>query len=645
MSNLHHRLLFAMLLLFLTLGTLTSAFAQITPSQDSYTNTAAATTNYGTAVALGVVSSSTSIQTTYIKFDLSSIPTGYSSTNVAKATLKLYVNSVSRAGSFNVDFVNGSWAEKTVTANLAPALGSSIASSVPLTTARANNYVEIDVTTALGEWLNGSQPNDGIALVANSGLSATFDSKENSTQSHPAELDIVYTGAITGVTAGSGLSGGGTSGNVTLSLLNSCSAKQILQWNGSAWVCTSAATGTITGVAAGTDLTGGGTSGNVTLNLDTTKVPQLNTSNTFTASQTVNGDLTARALFGSNVWVTNASPAATAIAGTASATNGEGWGVYGVTYSNDPGAYGVYGLANTTWGTGAGVYGETNSSSAQGSGVFGLSSSSLGGQGVEGFAGAPLSVGVHGVNVSNSNTGSLFIATNGAGVWGDTATNNFGIAGTADDGSGGYFENNSPSGFFTLWLVADNAGSFPLHAYNSATGKGCDIDNSGNLNCSGAKHAVVPIDSGRRKVALSAIESPVNWFEDAGSAQLVDGAAVVKLDSDFIQTVNTQMDYKVFPVPNGDCKGLYVTNKTAASFEVRELGGGSSNVRFDYRVLAIRKNYENVRFEDHTNDPDPAKFFKARNQVARGSNTKRDMKPLHQKTVPAVHSLAQKPTR
>ena len=31
----------------------------------------------------------------------------------------------------------------------------------------------------------------------------------------------------------------------------------------------------ITGVTAGTDLTGGGTSGNVTLNLDTTKVPRL----------------------------------------------------------------------------------------------------------------------------------------------------------------------------------------------------------------------------------------------------------------------------------------------------------------------------------------------------------------------------------
>ena len=80
-----------------------------------------------------MVSSASSIQTSYIQFDLSSIPSGYTGSNVAKATLKLYVNSGTAAGSFNVDFVAGSWSEKT--SNLAPALGSTIQASVPLTTA------------------------------------------------------------------------------------------------------------------------------------------------------------------------------------------------------------------------------------------------------------------------------------------------------------------------------------------------------------------------------------------------------------------------------------------------------------------------------------------------------------------------------
>jgi N-acetylneuraminic acid mutarotase len=100
------------------------------------------------------------------------------------------------------------------------------------------------------------------------------------------------TGTITGVNtpAGGGLTGGGTSGTLNLSLLNTCSTGQVLSWNGSAWVCTGlSGGGTITGVVAGTDLTGGGLTGTVTLNLDTTQVPQLGTANSFAATQTVNG--------------------------------------------------------------------------------------------------------------------------------------------------------------------------------------------------------------------------------------------------------------------------------------------------------------------------------------------------------------------
>jgi hypothetical protein len=51
--------------------------------------------------------------------------------------------------------------------------------------------------------------------------------------------------------------------------------------------------GTITGVVAGTALTGGGTSGAVTLNVDTTKVPLLAAANHFTGNQSVTGGLSA----------------------------------------------------------------------------------------------------------------------------------------------------------------------------------------------------------------------------------------------------------------------------------------------------------------------------------------------------------------
>jgi hypothetical protein len=249
-------------LLFSTLSLLTGAFAQFTPSQDSYTFSSKAGQNYGTAQALQVESalSSHAIANSYIQFDLSAIPSSYTGANVTKASLKLFVNYISAVGgSFNVDLANGSWTELGITYNNAPTLGTTIASSIPLTKANVNNYVIVDVTSAVQAWLDGSQSNDGIALVANSGLGVLFDSKESTATSHPPELDIVFAsvgGTITGITTtnSSGLMGGGTTGNLNLSLINSCSIGQVLAWNGAGggWVCS-----TVTGGGGG--ITGTGT--------------------------------------------------------------------------------------------------------------------------------------------------------------------------------------------------------------------------------------------------------------------------------------------------------------------------------------------------------------------------------------------------
>jgi len=76
--------------------------------------------------------------------------------------------------------------------------------------------------------------------------------------------------------------------------------------------------------------------------------------------------------------------------------------------------------------------------------------------------------------------------------------------------------------------------------------------------------------------------------------------ATITLEHTFAQTINTAAEYHVFLTPNGDCKGLYVAKKSGSSFEVRELGGGTSNVAFDYRVVAHRKGYENIRLADKT---------------------------------------------
>jgi hypothetical protein len=147
-----------------------------------------------------------------------------------------------------------------------------------------------------------------------------------------------------------------------------------------------------------------------------------------------------------------------------------------------------------------------------------------------------------------------------------------------------------------------------LDAHGGVFGGDCLIDVSGNLFCSGSKSAVVPVDGGARKVALYAVESPENWFEDFGSGQLSNGVVTIFLEPTFQQTVNPGADYHVFLTSNGDSRGLYVTQKTATSFEVREQGGGTSSIAFDYRIVGRRKGYEQIRLADKTqlmNTPRP----------------------------------------
>jgi hypothetical protein len=241
------------------------------------------------------------------------------------------------------------------------------------------------------------------------------------------------TGTITGVTtaSGSGLTGGGTSGSLALSLLKTCTANQTLQWNGSAWACaTISGGGTITGVTAGTDLTGGGTSGNVTLNLDTTKVPLLATSNTFTAEQLISS----------------------------------GGGSPSLSVSNSGGAAGVYSIA-----AGAGIFGETTTNTALG-GVMGVDGSAAGtGNGVYGTSSS--GNGVYGHSTSGNGVYGQTAGAGSSGVYGSNSAGGLGVAGTVPaGGTGVYGENQSTTvGGDGIEGVAHTSSGNGVHGINSVS--------------------------------------------------------------------------------------------------------------------------------------------------------------------------------
>ena len=164
-----------------------SMAAQAPPSADTFVARANPAANYGSAPFLAVQGGAT----TYVQFDLSSLPERAS---IAKATLRLYVNSVLAPGSFDVYQVNEAWSEETLTYNNAPPLGASATGGKPIevSASSVDHFIMVDITPLVQGWASGATPNNGIALALAGGPagdlgSFSFDSKENHSTGHQPE--------------------------------------------------------------------------------------------------------------------------------------------------------------------------------------------------------------------------------------------------------------------------------------------------------------------------------------------------------------------------------------------------------------------------------------------------------------------------
>jgi hypothetical protein len=349
------------------------------------------------------------------------------------------------------------------------------------------------------------------------------------------------TGTITGVTtaSGSGLMGGGTSGMLNLSLLTTCAKNQILQWNGSAWVCITASTGTITGVTAGTDLSGGGSSGNVTLNLNTTatdaRYAQLGAADTFTQPLTIS----------------SASP--TSLIATSSAA----------------GALAVVGNStDTSANFNAGVYG--TAAGPSGIGVEGSGALT----GVLGFSGK---------------SSSIFPFAGAVGVNGDTGvTGGIGVVATVDDGTALWAQNSSSN----LTAIIDNSGTGRVLQAGGVQGY-ILVDTSGNLIVTGTifagtkdfriDHPLVPSEKYLTHASIEASEM-LNLY--TGNAVLgADGSAAVLLP-DWFTALNDDFRYQLTPI--GGFAQLYIAEKiTANQFRI---AGGRAGLEVSWLVNGVRRD-------------------------------------------------------
>ena len=129
-----------------------------------------------------------------IQFDLSALQgLGLIGANIQKATVTLFVNTVTTPGGVDVGLTGQAWTEMGATyQNFNLGLVQVFANDIPVTT--AGEYVTFDITTQAKGWLTNAVTNNGLIVKAAAASPATwvwFDTKESTTTSHPAIFNVV----------------------------------------------------------------------------------------------------------------------------------------------------------------------------------------------------------------------------------------------------------------------------------------------------------------------------------------------------------------------------------------------------------------------------------------------------------------------
>jgi len=311
---------------------------------------------------------------------------------------------------------------------------------------------------------------------------------------------------------------------------------------------------------------------------------------------------------------------------------------------------GIFNAASTA----SAIHGQTDGGT--GRGVIGIHVGTGGGVGVQGQTSSATAIGVFGVNTSTAATATSVygqISGNGVGVFGNSTvagtSSGMGVIGQAagSRGMGAFFYNSNATGTgvvaggnglaTTYFLTTGTGGSFngrQTGVYGFAWGGNTTASEGGYFRDSvtaaqdvnvrvaayvagtqykiigGGTVSTVIKDANNNEKIMFAAEAPEVLLEDYGIGQLENGKAIITLDPIFSNniTVNEKHELRVFIQLEGDCNGVYVINKSKMGFEVKELAGGNSNVKFSYHVVGNRSDsyvngqlsskYEDLRFPE-----------------------------------------------
>jgi len=439
-----------------------------------------------------------------------------------------------------------------------------------------------------------------VTVLSGKGRVIAFGSSVSNGLQDPSTLEMRYAdgllaansgaGTITGVIAGDGLAGGGTTGNVTLDIgagdgiavaANAVSIADegvtpakistagggtgdvlTVTPSGATWQAVSGgAGGDITAVQAGPGLSGGGTSGEVTLSIP-------------------NGGVTGAMFQDASVTAAKISPAGGSSGqilkhtGTAVAwAEDQGFAV--PIYSIGSTSQALLGLENTA--SGNAIF----AASAGGIAIEGVAPSTSG-VGVKGWANGTAAVGVLGVQFHGGTTGEL--ATSSVGARGEhNATGNYGYLGSTDYGVLGRRGDDSAVGYF-----ASEHGVYGRCSVGGGRYAGYfngPVRVNGTLSKSGGSFVIDhPLDPENRTLSHSFVESPdmMNIY-NGNVVTDADGTATVALP-DWFEALNRDFRYQ-----------LTVIGQFAQAIVAREIEDNSfvirtdrGNVKVSWQVTGIR---------------------------------------------------------
>ena len=211
---------------------------------------------------------------------------------------------------------------------------------------------------------------------------------------------------------------------------------------------------------------------------------------------------------------------------------------------------------------------------------------------------------ITGSNTNASGTGVVGIGNN-LGAWTPPASSGGSFNGV-QYGVIGNATGTSQTTYYGGYFMGGSQGWAKIGGYNGATA----IKVTGG----GSAGTIVENQEGEQ-VMMFCPEAPEIVFTDYGTGKLSGGRCHIPLDPVFSKniSVNLKNPLKVFIQMEGDCNGVYVTNKSAAGFDVVELLKGTSEAAFSWSVVSTRKDtramdgsvvskHEGVRFLQYAGD-------------------------------------------